>query len=407
MGRKSETGGVSPLNERIQLRFTWRGKEYRPTLPLKPTASNLKAAVRLRQQIVEEIRQGIFNLEAHFPEYRYLGLVDFPSADGQSAQERSFSDWCQLFFEIKGRSTEHSTLTVYKRHMDSYWVSEWGELNPRQITHEKVQKRIAALAKGYTDDNGKTHKPLSRKTQNNILIPLRGVFELICKSLQNMSDPVAGVENLKAEIPPPDPFTPQEVELILQELRKRSLEVADYYEFALFAGLRDSEQIALRWEDVDLVNMTIRICRARVLGESKTRTKTHKERIVELNARAAAVIDRQRARTHLAGKEVFMNPATKRAWHDDQGQRVMFKAALRISGVRYRPPKECRDTSVTLALMAGCDPAWVAAQHGHSVVTMLRSYAKWLPKGDDNRNLNKLNTAMGVSVKVNVKDGGK
>jgi hypothetical protein len=55
MGRKSETGGVSPLNERIQLRFTWRGKEYRPSLTLKPTASNLKAALRMRQQIVEEI----------------------------------------------------------------------------------------------------------------------------------------------------------------------------------------------------------------------------------------------------------------------------------------------------------------------------------------------------------------
>lgn len=67
---------------------------------------------------------------------------------------------------------------------------------------------------------------------------------------------------------------------------------------------------------------------------------------------------------------------------------------MRISGVRYRPPKECRYTSVTLALMAGCDPAWVAAKHGHSVVTMLRSYAKWLPKGEDNRNLDKVNIAM-------------
>ena len=150
MGRKSETGGVSPLNERIQLRFTWRGKEYRPTLPLKPTSGNLKAAARLRQQIVEEIRQGVFNLEAHFPEYRFLGLVEHEVADGQVALERTFSDWCTVFFEIKSRSTEHSTLTVYKRHMDSYWVSEWGPLNPRQITHEKVQKRIAALAKGYT-----------------------------------------------------------------------------------------------------------------------------------------------------------------------------------------------------------------------------------------------------------------
>lgn len=394
MGRKSETGGVSPLNERIQLRFTWRGKEYRPTLALKPTAGNLKAAARLRQQIVEEIRQGLFNPAAHFPEYRFVEKMESVTADGQAAQERTFRDWCTLFFELKARSTEHSTLTVYRSHMDTYWVSVWGDLNPRFITHEKVQKRIAALAKGYTGADGRVHKPLSRKTQNNILIPLRGVFALICKSLPHLPNPVAGVENLKAEVPPPDPFTPLEAELILQELRKRSEEVADYYEFAMFAGLRDSEQIALLWEDVDLVNMTLRICRARVLGESKTRTKTHRERTVELNARAAAVIERQRGRTQLAGKEVFMNPSTGRAWHDDQGQRVMFKAALRITGVRYRPPKECRDTSVSLALMAGCDPAWVAAQHGHSVVTMLRSYAKWLPKGDDNRNLNKVNLAV-------------
>lgn len=200
----------------------------------------------------------------------------------------------------------------------------WGNLNPRLITHEKVQKRIATLAKGYTDVEGRVHKPLSRKTQNNILIPLRGVFTLICKSLPHLPNPVAGVENLNAEVPPPDPFTPQEAELILQQLRKRSEEVADYYEFAMFAGLRDSEQIALLWEDVDLVNMTLRIRRARVLGQSKTRTKTHCERIVELNARAAAVIERQRQRTQLAGQEVFMNPSTGRPWHDDQGQRVMF-----------------------------------------------------------------------------------
>ena len=166
----------------------------------------------------------------------------------------------------------------------------------------------------------------------------------------------------------------------------------------MFAGLRDSEQIALLWDNVDLVEKTLHICRAKVLGQSKERTKTHKGRTVELNARAAAVIERQRARTQLAGNEVFMNPFTGKAWNDDQEQRVEFRAAIRAAGVRYRPPKECRDTSVTMGLMAGADPAWVAAQHGHSVVTMLRSYAKWLPKGDGNRNLNKVNLALGESI---------
>jgi integrase len=398
MGRTpTASGGVTPKNDRIQIRFNWRGKEYRPTLNLNPTAGNLKSAARLREQILDEIKMGSFNLEHHFPEYKHIGKMLPAGADGTSPHHRTLSEWTDIFFEFKARTTEHSTLFVYKRHMLSYWISVWGDLNPKYINNEMVQMRLAKLAKGAVDPDGKVHRPLSRKSQNNILIPLRGVFELISKNLTNVTNPVAGIENLKAEMNPPDPFTPQEVELILQGLAKRNPIVADYYEFAMFAGLRDSEQIALLWDDVDLVNMTLNICRARVLGQSKERTKTHKGRLVELNARAAAVIERQRARTQLEGKEVFKNPFTGKAWNDDQEQRVEFRAAIRGAGVRYRPPKECRDTSVTMALMAGADPAWVAAQHGHSVITMLRSYAKWLPKGDNNRNLNKVNSALGMS----------
>jgi integrase len=399
MGRApATTGGITPKGERIQIRFTWRGKEYRPTIDLKPNAANLKAAARLRGQILDEIRFGSFSLEQHFPQYKLLAQTQPTQAPGTSPHQRSLREWTDVFFQLKARTTEHSTLSIYKRHMQSYWVSVWGELNPKFITNEMVQMRLAKLAKGLVDPQGKAHKPLSRKTQNNILIPLRGVFDLIGKNLTGVANPVLGIENLKAEAGAPDPFTLEEAELILRALFKREPAVADYYEFAMFAGLRDSEQIALLWDDVDLVNMTLRVCRSRVLGQSKARTKTHKGRMVELNNRAAAVLERQRARTQLIGQEVFMNPFTAQAWNDDQRQRVEFRAAIRAAGVRYRPPKECRDTSVTMALMAGADAAWVASQHGHSVMTMLRSYAKWLPRGDGNRNLNKVNSAPGFAV---------
>ena len=35
------------------------------------------------------------------------------------------------------------------------------------------------------------------------------------------------------------------------------------------------------------------------------------------------MVERQRARTQLAGQEVFLNPATGKSWHDDQRQRVL------------------------------------------------------------------------------------
>lgn len=394
MGRKSKTEGVTAHRGRIQLRFTWHGKEYRPTLELSPTKSNMNAAKRLREKILDEITRDEFDMRAHFPDFR--GQIKNACNDETSVAPhlRDLKAWSEKHFEFRARSNEHSTQTVYMRHMNTYWISKWGHLLPRNITHEMIQKRLADLARGGINEDGTTQIPLSRKTQNNILIPLRGVFELICKGLPHLKNPTEGIENLEVPPPQPDPFTPKEVELILASLRNINSEIADYFEFAMFTGLRDSEQIALRWEDIDMVNMTMVIRRARVLGKSKPRTKTHKHRIVELNSRAVAVIKRQKGKTHAIGAEVFFNPTTKKPWHDDQGQRVDFKKALAECGVRYRPPKECRDTSVTMSLMAGCDPTWVADQHGHNVMTMLRNYAKWIPNGDGNRNLNRVNAAM-------------
>jgi len=112
------------------------------------------------------------------------------------------------------------------------------------------------------------------------------------------------------------------------------------------------------------------------------------------SARALAVIKRQRARTQAKGIYVFLNPSTGLRWNDEQEQRREWVEALRAAKVRYRPPKECRDTSVTLSLMAGADPLWVAKQHGHSVTVMMKSYARFIPRADKGRNLEAVNAAL-------------
>jgi len=132
------------------------------------------------------------------------------------------------------------------------------------------------------------------------------------------------------------------------------------------------------------------------MAKDKDRTKTYVERQVELNSRAAAVIDRQKARTMAQPHGLVFATAHKldKPWHDGLTQWKTWVRVLRKCGVRYRAPKECRDTSVTLALLAGADVYWVAAQHGHSVTTMMRDYAAWIPKGDRGRNLRAVNQAL-------------
>ena len=392
MGRKSETGGVTPHRDRIQIRFSWRGKELRPTLDLKPTAANLKHAARIRERILADIRTGTLNLAEYFPDYK------FADEHATDTLGRTFRQWADLWAELSARTLEDSTLRIYKRHLKAYWVTPFGDEPPKAITHERVLRHLAKLAAEHFDERaGRIIKPLSRKTQNNILIPLRGVFALACKADPHLQDPTEGIDNLKIQSGNPDPFAPDEIEVILHTLKEKYGETyADYFEFACYAGLRPSEQIALLWQDVDLRSGTIKVRRARVLAKDKERTKTTYEREVELNAKAEAVIERQRARTQLAGDHVFRNPATGRPWNDEQEQRRVWVIALRTAKIRYRPPKECRDTSVTIALMAGADPVWVAKQHGHSVQVMLKDYAKWIPKADRGRNLAALNRALGA-----------
>lgn len=403
MGRRAEAGGVTPKGDRIQVRFTWRGQDLRPTLALKPTAVNLRAAERLRREILEQIKFGSFNLAQHFPDYRFREQF---SGAPDDASKRTFGQWGDVWLKWQARELEHSTLSVYRTHLKTYWTGIWGDRMPASITHEMVRMRLADLDSGCADPDGSVHKSLTRKTQNNILIPLRAVCGLISKSL-GIANPTDDIKCLKVQTGNPDPFTVAEVETILADLRRprgamtqaQADALADYYEFAAFAGPRASEQIALRWSDVDIRSKAVRIERARVLGQEKARTKTGKARVVELNDRAWAVVERQRARTQLVGPLVFLNPFTGRQWATSEEQRREWVDSLRRVGVRYRPPKELRDTSVTLALAAGLDPWWVARMHGHSIQTMQKDYAAWMPDADLGRNRAKMNESLGFRTR--------
>lgn len=387
----AETVGVRAIGDGIEVRFKLHGKTLRPRLALKATKANLLHASRLRKQILDEIAHGDFDLLKHFPDYKFAEKLKVEAP----ASARTVKDWFDVWAKLGERDLEHSTLEIYKRHMKAYWLPAFGALKPETVTHESVLSHLASLAAERENDDGTVSPGLSRKTQNNILIPMRQVFGLICRAPGAGPNPTEGIENLKVQSANPDPFTQEEVELAISDIRKRCGEaLADYFEFAAFAGLRVSEQIALRWEQVDLRTATIIIHRSRVMTKEKERTKTAVARTVELNDRAAAVIERQRARTQAMNSEVFWNPSTGKPWHDEQGQRKEWALALRRCKIRHRPPKELRDSSVTFALMAGADPWYVARQHGHSLQVMMKDYAKWIPNADRGRNRNAINAAI-------------
>ena len=235
------------------------------------------------------------------------------------------------------------------------------------------------------------------KTLNNYLIPLRGVFEFARRDGAIDSNPAAAIENAPVQKPAPDPFTLPEVEAILDNLAEREdTQVVNYFAAAFFAGFRPSEQIALRWSDVDFEQRTVRVQRAVVRGQAKNSTKTYLVRDVELSDRAWAAIEAQRAHTQLAGKEIFWNPATGAPWADIRSQLRIWQRCVKRLGLRYREPYQARHTFATLALMAGANPSYIARQLGHTNANMLfRVYSKWIDGADKSRERDKLNVGFG------------
>jgi hypothetical protein len=100
-----------------------------------------------------------------------------------------------------------------------------------------------------------------------------------------------------------------------------------------------------------------RVQRARVEGTVKD-TKTYYNRTIEHHSRYHAALERQFARTGLAGGYVWVSPFSgngrKRGepWLDEHRQGEMFRAAVRLLRIRPRPAKNTRHTYATVLLMA-------------------------------------------------------
>ena len=371
MGR-NPTPGVAPLGEkRIQLYFQLQGRRCRPTLDLAPTQPNIRYAVRLVAGIRERIRQGTFDLGKEFPDYK--GLHSF----GVSAQvAQTFKQYADRWLKTKSKLSPSSQYG-YEKILNANWL-KW--FDARQIASILPSEAEVFMAEAT----------FGRKTYNNVLDVGRQVFEMALRDGAIKINPVAAVDYLQLQDVDPDPFTLAEVEQLLAGLRDRwGEEIADYYEWAFFTGLRPSEQIELGWGDCDLQARTATISRGKVRQTVKD-TKTYNARTVELHSRAWAVLQRQKARTYLAGKAVFWNPHTGKAYLDERTQGRFFRAVLKLLGIRHRPAKNTRHTYATLLLMAGANSNWAAGQMGHSVQVFHTIYSKWLRTQDAGRELAKV-----------------
>jgi integrase len=331
----------------------------------------MKAANRLMARISGAMEAGVYRREDFF-EAKANGKVT-----GRTPFKTFAKDWLATL------TVEHGTFLHYQSSINKIWVPALGERAIEDVRQSHIKTVIAERAKS-----------VSGKTINNDLVPLRAVLEAAVDDQLIANSPADKIKNLKHQKPTPDPFTVDEMERILADMKQRQpVEVWAYFEFAFCTGLRPSEQIIVKWGKVDWATNQLRIDAAKTYGREKG-TKTSTIRDVDLTPRAVAALVAMKPATFMKGLDhpIFWNPDTKKIWASERNQReVYFTPTLKRLDIRLRGAVQTRHTYATTALMGGINPAYIARQMGHSTTAMLfQTYSKWIDSGDKGREAAKL-----------------
>lgn len=393
MGRKGPAKGVYAREASILIDFKWRGKRFRERLDIPPTPKNMMYAANQKQEIDQKIALGTFDFAAYFPKSKTIAKLGLENADSPL-----FSEMVEEWLKLMLPELAETTYKEYKNTLYCHHVPKLGARRMNEFTLELVEKHVAGLG---IDNN---------KTFNNVVSPLRGVLAKAFDWKKTSVDfGLIVPSRKKPKNAKPQPLDPDEIADLLAKLFERNGEqVANYFEFAIFTGMRPSELIALDWDDIDFRKRIAHVRRALVRTIEKD-TKTGEEREVELSDRAFDALTRQKKFTYLQNGRVFHNPLTDAPYTDTQVQMEKFwRPTLRLCKIRHRDARQTRHTYATMCLMAGMNPAYVAGQMGHSVEMFFRVYSKWINKKANTGQQQLLNSYIDqIASQSSHKEGGK
>lgn len=325
----------------------------------------MRYARNLRGRIMDEIARGIFDYHAHFPtSSRAVFLAREPAA--MVSIRGKLEDWLTSVKPMVALSTWQG----YDKAVRNVLVPAFGKTLLRDLTRAMVRTWVG-------------EQDCTAKRINNVLTPLRQVLsEAVSEGLIS-ADPTEGL-TVRRKGPKDDeidPFTPDESAAILAACDGQ---FRNLVQFAFWTGMRTSELIGLRWQDVDARHGLVLVRQAQVSGQTKGTKTEAGRREVKLLPPALEALKLQKAHTLLSGDRVFHDPRTGAPWLGDKQIREWhWRPALKRAGVRYRYPYQTRHTYASTLLSAGENPVWVASQMGHKDwVMIVRTYGRWIPSVD-------------------------
>ena len=368
-GKRSESIGIS---------FYFEGVEYRETLKLSITKSNLEFAINRRCAILDKIAMGRFDYDEYFPD----SLKARRSAeirkelDAANPRNTTVEQLMTKYLNDRRQSLAPSSSNQYSDVTRTHILPKWKDTRIGDITTEGIRKWILSM-------------PTKQKTIQANILPFNKALSRAKNEGRISSNPFEHID-LKEILAPEkrkserdaDPFDVDEIEKILGAC-KRSLE-RSLVACAFGTGMRPSEYMALTMENINLTAGLVSVKGAFVDEIHREIGKTDSAlREIDLRQLAVDGLSTQLHRKGV-GELVLPHPITLERWTGDKQIRERWRRILKLAGVRYRCPYQTRHTFATSLLLLGEPPLYVAAQMGHVDATMVYTvYTKWVKNGLD------------------------
>lgn len=387
--RKREDSGL------LFIDFRHKGIRCREQTALADNAANRKKVQKLLDRIEAEIRAGTFNYSRFFPGSRNAEKFDesmnpadatngaalaAACATGQEVGQSLagvggtplLRDFSETWYSEKEVEWRRSHKTNIRADLDSRIIPRWGDWEVGRITKADILAYRAELAKVRA--RGK-ESMLSNRRVNRLVNLLRQIINEAADRY-DFRTPFQNIKQLKVKRTDVDPFTLDEVRLILTSIRP---DFNSYYAVRFFTGMRSGEINGLKWKYIDFERRLILVRETIVLGEDEYTKNDSSQRDIQMSQVVYDALKAQAKATLGKCDYVYCTRNGKPLDNKNVTNRVWYPL-LRYLGITQRRAYQTRHTAATLWLAAGENPEWIARQMGHTTTEMLfRVYSRFVP----------------------------
>ncbi|MGD9807744.1 MAG: tyrosine-type recombinase/integrase [Deferribacterales bacterium] len=366
---KTKTVRVRKDKNRLLLDFYYRDVRCREYLSVTANKEGRRYAERQAKLLEQQILDGDFEYAAWFPNSKKCRLFNSVADKANKTFAEVADEWREQVERLhKAGELKRTTLRNYMNSLKS--INQY-------FANYEMQNITKSLVDDYKFEL--LDKPLSKKSINNKLTPLRRIFDYAYEQGYIEHNVMDRVKNFTLELPEIEPFNQLEVQAILNHLQKNNPKFHAMFTILFHTGMRIGEVLAMKWKNFDEMFCSYHVKEHFTEKRLDTPKTKASKRIVPLTDEAMNALRNHKQYTFMKSDFIFCNQYGDPWVSSDNIMKQVWEPMLKKLGIAYRIIYQCRHTHASLSILAGDNLAHIAERMGHkNVGTLITRYAKYV-----------------------------